>query len=273
MKTSVIRLCRVLASLAVFPCGCRSRAEPPSAESRALAERMLAGTFEGRGYAYSLPYRLFVPKGYDPQRPYPLVLYLHGGGANGSDGIRHLSHDVAMLVSDEVQSIAPSFVLAPQCPVGDEWVKRRDSVPFSNYVQAKVRESDASKLIFEGLDRLRAQYTLDPHRLYVTGYSMGGSGTWDLVTRHPRYFAAAVPVTGVNDPSRADAIADLPIWAFHGALDDVSPARNSRSMVEALRQRGSPVKYTEFEGVGHGSAAAAYSNLEMYRWLFSQRRD
>jgi predicted peptidase len=259
------------ASLLAILLGCRDRAAPP-AQARELAARMQSGRFEAAGFAYPLPYRLFVPEGYDARRAYPLVLYLHGAGGRGADGASHLSSDVAALASDRVQAIGPSFVLAPQCPDGDEWVNRHDQPPFSNYAQDRVPESDASKMTFEVLKLVGARYNVDARRLYVTGPSMGGSGTWDFITRHPHVFAAAVPVTGVNDPSRAPVIAELPIWAFHGSRDEISSAANTRAMVDALRRLGSSVRFTELEGVGHDSWTQAYSNLEMYRWLFAQRR-
>jgi predicted peptidase len=260
----------VVSLLAVLT-GCRGRTAPPSEQARALAAQMAAGRFEGAGRAYALPYRVFVPRGYQASRAYPLVLYLHGASGSGDDGVAHLSSDVAALVSARVQALGPAFVLAPQCPRGDEWVNRHARPPFANYLQANVPESDASKMTFEVLERVRARYNVDPSRLYVTGPSMGGSGTWDFITRHPGVFAAAVPVTGVNDPSRAPVIAGLPIWAFHGSRDTISSAANTRAMVEALRRLGSPVKFTELEAVGHDSWTHAYANLELYRWLFAQR--
>lgn len=117
-----------------------------------------------------------------------------------------------------------------------------------------------------------ARFHVDRARIYVTGFSMGGSGTWDLVTRHPGTFAAAIPVSGVNDPSRAAAISDLPVWAFHGADDEVSPVENTRAMVDRLRRNGSAVRFTEVRGVGHGAAGHAYGAAETFRWLFAQRR-
>jgi predicted peptidase len=172
-----------------------------------------------------------------------------------------------------VQSVARSFVLAPQCPPGDQWIERHDRAPFRTYDQKRFRESDASRMTLEVIRQLAARFPIDPARIYVTGFSMGGSGTWDMITRHPEVFAAAVPVTGVGDPSRAPVIARLPIWAFHGELDDVSPVENSRKMMAALRQAGSDARYTELAGVGHGSAGPAYSNAELYGWLFAQRRE
>jgi predicted peptidase len=268
---SLRRLAVVLSSIAVA-LGCRRPGPPPSAEARALAARMEAGVEPRRDRRYPLPWRLFVPAGYDPQHAYPLVLYLHGADGRGTDDVGQLTGDVAALISDRVQAIAPAFVLAPQCPPGDEWVNRHDRPPFPNYVQAKVPESDAARMALEAIDGIGRRYHLDPDRIYVTGPSMGGSGTWDMITRHPERFAAAVPITGVNDPSRAPAIAHLPIWAFHGTQDTFSSVENTRAMVEALRRLGSPVRFSALDGVGHDAWTTAYADMEMYRWLFAQRR-
>lgn len=238
-----------------------------------LVEKFIAGTYGPGPYAYPLPYRLYIPEGYDKSQKYPLVLYLHGAGSWGNDNVLQLDENARRLVSDKVQAIQKSFVLAPQCPKGDQWVNGDDSAPFTNYVQANVPESDASKLNFELLEKLEREYAIDDKRIYVTGPSMGGSGSWDYITRHPGIFAAAVPVTGVNDPSRADVIKDLPIWAFHGVEDPVAPVDNTRTMIARLKALGSPAKFTALEGVGHDSWQAAYDDMDMFRWLFAQKRE
>jgi predicted peptidase len=120
---------------------------------------------------------------------------------------------------------------------------------------------------------LPGRHPVDPDRVYLTGISMGGSGTWDFVTRHPGVFAAAVPVTGVGDPARAPVVAKLPIWAFHGTLDAISPVENARTMKRALEAAGSThFRLSELEGVGHDSWRRAYGQLETFRWLLAQRR-
>ncbi len=255
--------------------GCRKdtpAVETPTPAQVALAQRMVGQVHGKDGHAYPLPYRLFVPAGYDRARSYPIVLYLHGAGGWGNDNVRQLGDDVAQLISPLLQSIEPSFVLVPQCPAGDQWVNGAKAVPFTNYVQADVPESDAAKHVFEVLSEVEGRYAIDKTRVYITGPSMGGSGSWDYITRHPGIFAAAVTVNGVNDPARASVIATLPIWAFHGALDDVSPVSNTREMVAALRKLGSSVKYTEVPDMGHDCNAAAYRNPEVWRWLLAQRK-
>ncbi|MGC4066127.1 MAG: prolyl oligopeptidase family serine peptidase [Polyangiaceae bacterium] len=262
----------VLAPLVSLTSGCKGQPEPIDPLSMQLSKQLRGEVYRRPGAAYALPYRLFVPQGYDAARSYPLVLYLHGAGVWGEDNVRQLTTHVAELTSTKRQSKDSAFVLVPQCPKGDEWVNRHDKPPFHNYEQSKVPESLASVLVFEVLDWLKQTYSIDPRRIYVTGYSMGGSGTWDFVTRHPGVFAAAVPVTGVSDPRRAEAIATLPVWAFHGEKDPVSPASNTREMVERLRSLGAPVRYTELAGVGHDSDRAVYFDDAVYTWLFSQSK-
>jgi predicted peptidase len=197
---------------------------------------------------------------------------LHGGGGRGTDNIKHLDQNVDALVSQLVQGIEPTFVLAPHCPPGDQWVNGAKSLPFVNYDQSQVPESDAAKQVRKVLALTQAEYAIDSARIYITGPSMGGSGSWDYVTRYPGIFAAAVTVNGVNDPSRASMIARLPIWSFHGTDDQVSPVGNTRAMVAALRALGSPVRYTELDGQGHLCDAAAYKDRQVWSWLLAQHR-
>ncbi len=243
---------------------------PPGAPE--LAARMLAGKFSRPGMAYDLPYRLFVPAGYSQAQRYPLIVFLHASGSNGTDNQRQLTPSIGVMLG-RVQSIQPAFVLVPQAPDGDKWVSGSFRPPFRNYRQAERPQSPAAQLVLVGIDELEAKYAIDSDRIYLTGPSAGGAGTWDLITRNGTgRFAAAVPVTGANDPSRAAVIARLPIWAFHGAEDEVSPVENTREMVSNLRALGSPVRYTEYPGVGHDSWSRAYAEPDLFPWLFAQKR-
>jgi predicted peptidase len=264
-----LRRVALLAALAVW--GCRDEPRVPAA-AQELASRMLAGKFSRAGLVYDLPYRLFVPAGYSESRRYPLIVYLHPSGSNGTDNVRQLGPPIATLIGP-VQAVEPAFVLVPQAPEGDKWVNGSAGPPFLNYRQTERPQSPATQLVLLGIDELEGKYAIDADRIYLTGASAGGAGTWDLITRNGvGRFAAAVPVTGANDPSRAAVIAHLPIWAFHGAADVVSPVDNTREMVANLRALGSPVKYTEYPGVGHDSSDRAYAEPELFSWLFAQRR-
>ena len=250
----------------------RPKEAPPTRVALSLAGRMNAQVHRNPRFAYAVPYRLYSPPKRTTGQRYPLLVYLHGGGDSGSDNLRQLNDDVARFLAPEIQSLEPFFVLAPQCPNGDEWINRRARPPFKPYDQSKFPESDAAKATLEIIQALFSAEPIDPDRVYLTGVSMGGSGTWDFITRHPGIVAAAIPVTGVGDPSRAEVVAHLPIWAFHGTLDEISPIENSRAMSRALYAVGAKAKFTEFEGVGHDSWTRAYSQRETFVWLFEQRR-
>jgi predicted peptidase len=233
---------------------------------------MLSGSVSVPEIAMQLPYRLYVPKSYDRTRAYPLILFLHGSGSNGDDNVSQLVRSVEVLVT-EAQRYEPAFVLAPQCPRGTKWVVRPvPRPPFLNYDQSSMAEGEAAKLVIVALDEILQKYSVAEDRIYITGMSSGGTGTWDAITRHPSRFAAAIPITGANDPSRAPVIADMPIWTFHGELDELSPVQNTREMVRELRRLGSPVRFTELENVGHNSWGPAYADERLFRWLFAQKR-
>jgi predicted peptidase len=231
---------------------------------------MEAATFSLPSASYPLPYRLYAPEG--SKGKVPLVVFLHAAGGRGSDNVAQLGPEVELLVSQQIQRAWPAFVLAPQCPAGDEWINRHASPPFRPYELSQIRESDANRLTVALVRELLTRYPIDAGRVYVMGFSMGGSGVWDMLMRHPGVFAAGVPITGVGDVGRASLLADTPIWAFHGELDEVSPASNGRLMFDGLKKHGKQARYTEFKGVGHGSVGPALEEPELFPWLFRQRR-
>jgi poly(3-hydroxybutyrate) depolymerase len=216
----------------------------------------------------TLPYCLLKPDNYDPKTKYPLVLFLHGAGERGYDNEKQLVHGVMEFAKDDVRKKYPCFVVAPQCPENQKWCDvdwgaAKHDMP--------KKPSESMRLTLELLTALQKEFSIDPNRLYVTGLSMGGYGTWDAISRHPDLFAAAVPVCGGGDEKLAEKIAKVPIWVFHGGKDEtVMPAR-SRNMVEALKKAGGKPKYTEYPDIGHDSWVPAYKDTDMHAWLFAQK--
>lgn len=215
-----------------------------------------------------LLYRVFKPANYDPDKKYPLVLCLHGGGGKGNDNKSRGTQAFIALSDPEVQNDYPAFLVTPQCPQSGSWALRG---PDRKQSVTEYPMSRETKLVLEILDSLQKEFSIDPSRLYVSGQSMGGRGTWDIIQRRPTMFAAAVPVCGVGDPSEAKRIAHMPIWNFHGDKDGVVPVKASRDMVTALKKEDSKVIYSELKGVNHGSWIPAWETEDLIPWLFKQR--
>lgn len=218
-----------------------------------------------------LPYRIMQPEGYsaDTTSKYPLVVFLHGAGERGTDNLKQLVHGTKEFAKPENRQKYPCFVIAPQCPEGKRWVEV-DWALRSH--QQLPEDSESAKLTLEVISALQKEFRIDSKRLYVTGLSMGGFGTWDLITRHPDLWAAAVPVCSGADEATAEKIAKLPVWAFHGDKDTVVIPERSRNMIAAIKKAGGTPLYTEYPNVGHNSWDAAYADPKMMEWLFAQKR-
>jgi predicted peptidase len=211
----------------------------------ARGERFLRRDLDGT------PYRLFVPTGYRGRESFPLVLFLHGGAGRGTDNERHLRDGNGMLVEMFVgaEKQYPAFVLAPQ-------------TSSKHHVESTLAI----------LEDVRARYRVDAKRIYVVGQSLGGYGLLDLVAARPRLFAAAVVIAADGDPGRAQSLATVPAWFFHGEKDEVVPVEGVRRLVAAVKSAGGTVRFTEYAGEGHGLAWLVVKERELVPWLFARRR-
>ena len=228
----------------------------------------LAQTFEGRTYVNSngdtLSYRLLKPLDYDSTKKYPLVVCLHGGAGWGTDNIKQLdgSLEAQILSSPENRKKYPAFLFVPQCPPGTFWGGR---------MLTHLKPQDS--VVFEIIDSLQNEFAIDSRRLYVMGHSLGGYGAWHFICSRPKMFAAAVPMAGEGDPTLADKIVDVPVWAFHGRFDRNVPVSGSRNIVEASRKAGGNPKYTEYPYIGHSIGGEIEKTPELMAWVFAQRRE
>ncbi len=222
-------------------------------------------TVDGHGYRY----RLLLPPAATPA-PHPLVVYLHGAGERGSDNERQLHWLPRTLAEAPNRARFPCFVLAVQCPDGEQWV----DVPWAESESTPLpeRPSRAMAAVLVALAEVMAARPVDPARVYLTGLSMGGYGTFDLAARQPARFAAALAVCGGGDERQAAALAGLPFSIWHGDQDRAVPVVRSRTMAAALRAADGDVHYTELPGVGHDSWKQAYGEGGALGWLFAQRR-
>jgi predicted peptidase len=210
-----------------------------------------------------MPYRLFIPPGYDKSRKYPLIIWLHGAGGAGDDNLLQISGDqisgTRLWTKPENQMRHPAFVLVPQSAGG--WAS-------SNGTQVSTEE----RLVIEILNSLKSEFSIDSKRVYIAGQSNGGFGTWDMISKRPELFAAAIPLCGGGNPILASNLIFMPIWAFHGDQDDVIPVTQTRQMIAAIKNLGGVPRYTEYKGVDHDVWTPAFKEPGLVDWLFAQHR-
>lgn len=223
----------------------------------------------------SLHYRRLNPLMTVPGEKYPLILFLHGAGERGEDNVSQLYHGAMMFTNPVNRERYPAIVLFPQCPARFFWPmpERPDGFRRENPFPLDAEISAPLALVMELLESVIETAPVDTGRIYVTGLSMGGMGTFDLVCRFPRLFAAAVPICGGVHTGRFDGFASQTAFRiFHGDADAVVPVRFSREAYRKLKERGAEVEYIEFPGVNHDSWNPAFNRADFLPWLFQQRK-
>jgi predicted peptidase len=199
----------------------------------------------------TLNYLLWLPGDYkkEKSKTYPLLIFLHGSGERGDSLDLVKMHGPPSFI--ESRPGFPFITVSPQCPNGTWWITEDLQVM---------------------LEQLIAKYRIDPERIYLTGLSMGGFGTWTWASKYPDQFAAIAPVCGGGDIQFADELKSTPVWAFHGDADPVVPVKRTVEMVEAVNANGGTARMTIYPGVGHGSWIDAYKNEQLYTWLLEHKR-
>ena len=221
------------------------------------------------GKGGSLPYRQYVTPGLEPKAKIPLVLFLHGAGERGSDNRSQLRHGIGQIIRYSRERKVPLALIVPQCPAGKQWV----DTPWNrlSHRMNKTPSGPMSRVMALVKERC-SSLPIDTGRIYVTGISMGGYGTWDYLQRDPDLFAAAVPICGGGDTTLAGKLRDIPIWTFHGSADKAVPVQRSRTMVSALKACRGKIRYREYPGAGHNVWTRTYGDSEVLDWLFSQKK-
>lgn len=249
---------------------------PMSAERMALIDSFkkqsegLEKKFEARTYKgdWVMPYRLFRPE-MTPRLP--LVLYLHGSGGLGDDNLKQLGlgniFGTRVWLLPENQKHFPCYVVAPQTDRG--WIHY-------DFSQQPAKElpgfGHGARLALAMVDSLRREFAIDERRIYVTGQSMGGAGAWNMLANRTHFFAAAVICCGGESPDDGTGSIDTPVWNFHGDSDQTVPVSSSRERIAARRKAGGHPLYTEYAGVDHNVWQWAFTEPELVKWVFSQRR-
>jgi len=243
MRHRVLRLALAWCLLAVVA----AAPPPPRPAEKVAVGKLQRKTFDKDGKT-KIEYLLYLPQGYDKDdRRVPMVLFLHGKGDKLTNVERRgLPKQVERKKEDRF------ILVAPEAPGGRFW-NPRDLAPL--------------------LDEMEGKYRIDKDRVYVTGLSMGGYGTWSLAAAYPDRFAAIIPICGGGNPATAKKIKDLPIWVFHGEKDDRVPIARSEAMVEALKKAGAKsVEFTRYPDARHDSWSETYRNPKVWEWLLSQKR-
>ena len=236
-----LKACVLIISL--FAAGCST--------SRNFVEGQHPGSFEKEIVTTArVRYLLFLPKGFSTEKKeWPLLMFLHGLGESGDDLEKVKTHGPPKMV--EKENDFPFIVISPQVERFFGW---------------------SPDILNALLDEVCAMLPVDTDRMYLTGLSMGGFGTWDFAARYPQRFAAIAPVCGVGDPEMACNLKNVPVWAFHGARDPVVPLKDDSVMVEAVKKCGGEVKFTVYPEAGHDSWTETYANPELYTWFLQHKR-
>lgn len=201
----------------------------------------------------SVDFLLYLPEDYEPTKNYPFMLFLHGRGESNGPLSRVKVWGPPRLV--DMGKKMPFIIASPQCPKESFWSQAGE--------QAKIVEL---------LKHLEEKYAIDETRMYLTGLSMGGYGSWTLAASHPQKFAAVVPICGKGNAADAEKLKDTPIWAWHGLADRVVKPEGTSKVVEAIRKAGgTKIKFTGLEDVGHNSWSAAYWTPQIYSWMRSHK--
>lgn len=208
--------------------------------------RQTEESFQPKDDSQGYRYLLYKPTSKPAKGKWPLLVFLHGRGERGSNLNQVKKHGPPKIVESRD---LPFVIASPQCPQTDLWWK--------------------PEIVVGLVDNLLQKHSIDPNRVYLTGLSQGGFGTWATAAQYPDKFAAVAPICGGGKTEWAKKYGSLPVWNFHGDADKVVPVRLSRVMVEAIKKTGGQVKHTEYYGVGHDSWTRTYRNPKLYEWFLS----
>lgn len=219
----------------------------------------------------SYHFRLMKPPTGAVEKQFPLVVFLHGAGERGTDNLAQLKFLPTQLASADLRKKFPCFVMAPQCEPNKQWV----DAPWGDKATKPMtpEPSEMMRCAIAALTKIMKDPKVDPQRIYLTGLSMGGYGSWELSIRHPDWFAAVAPICGGGDESKVAVLKTMPVWAFHGLADTVVWPERTQRMIDSLQAAGGKPKFTKLEGVGHGAWGPAYDMKSgLLDWLFTQKK-
>jgi predicted peptidase len=240
-----------------------------------LKQRYEAGHYSSNGD--TLSYRVLYPLNFDEEKKYPLVLFLHGAGERGDDNKRQLIHGSNLFTNQNNREEFPAIVVFPQCPKDDYWsnvIRTTDQLGKREFDYSQEGPpTKALSLVIGLVDSLSGAASVDSQRIYVSGLSMGGMGTFEIIKRRPDMFAAAMPICGGGNPLAVASYAKkVSFWVFHGAKDNVVSPHHSIAMVQALQLNGADVGFNLYANDNHNSWDSAFEEPTFLAWMFSKKK-
>jgi predicted peptidase len=225
----------------------------------------------------TLPYRLLLPQGYDKNKTYPVLFFLHGSGERGNDNTKQLAHGGLLFLRDSVREKYPAIIIFPQCPSSSYWSNARFT--YDSLQQKRMftfrnggKPTVAMELLQGLVKQVLKELPVNRQQVYVGGLSMGGMGTFELARRSPKVFAAAFAICGGADTTTAGAIRNIKWRIFHGGKDDVVDPQFSVDMTNALKAKGADVALTLYPEANHNSWDATFAEPWLLSWLFAQHK-
>lgn len=223
----------------------------------------------------TLPYRILYPQNFDSNKKYPVVLFLHGRGESGNDNQKQLANGGKLFLTEKFRNDFPAIVIFPQCAENSYWSNVNIEVVsgkrFFNF-QKGGKATKAMSLILKFTDQFFKNYFVERSKIYVGGLSMGGMGTFEILRRKPKTFAAAFAICGGDNPANAKKYKNVPLWIFHGGLDDVVNPQLSYQVFRELKHLGNEPKYKIYPKANHNSWDSAFAEPELFPWLFSHKK-
>ena len=235
--------------------------------------------YEARMYisgSDTIPYRILYPENFDPAKKYAVLFFLHGRGESGSDNQKQLTHGGRLFLREDVRKNFPAIVVFPQCASSSYWANVKITADSTgkrsfNFVKGG-KPTKAMHALLSLVDEITEEPYVSREQIYVGGLSMGGMGTYELLRRKPKLFAAAFAICGGDNEANVKKYRKVPLWIFHGAKDDVVTPHHSEVVVKALRKRGADVKFTLYPEANHNSWDSAFAEPELLPWLFSHQK-
>ncbi|SDK75196.1 Alpha/beta hydrolase family protein [Pedobacter sp. ok626] len=224
----------------------------------------------------SISYRVLFPENFDRTKKYPILFFLHGSGERGNDNQSQLTHGGGLFLKEEVRKQFPAIIVFPQCSSDSFWSNvefKQDATGNREFLfQEAGQPSKAMQALLAMIDNFAKKPYVDKHQVYAAGLSMGGMGTYELLRRKPKLFAAAFTICGGDNVANVQKYKNTPMWIFHGEKDDVVPVLYSTSIADQLKVLGSPVKLTLYPNANHNSWDSAFAEPELLPWLFSKHK-